>query len=466
MSGDADSCNPPTMQADWFQKEFPNESLSLAEQSSQGCTDENFKRPPSVEQAFENPEVELELSGEWEWESSRDDSKSTNDHTYLTPEKTDVADGMESEGWLSDGDAIEQERNAPGKRHLSMDRLDTPDMAEVSCARSSSPVYEQAESQKSQDVKELAVDILASRNAKDDPVTNVEPCMNSGAPDDSEVMQGTDDQRSLTPNVPTSDHSVSLDADYYDSDTPESSNVLTNEEDEVSERRKSDVEDKAEDSEMLQSGSTVLEPINEEFIDGDSSTLADSDAEEKEEPLNLFLPSSPAAKEIDPMLSAKINQIESILIGQAEEQSAASDVEDLCSEPGSPVFKANPAQCTNSEVPQNKINSENTCRPAQQTVRCDNESITESDNEEDHSDTEYSDEEESESRTSGVYQIGSDSEIPELPEDEIREDIIASVIREQMNVGKLGEERDVDERVKIFMLTHSRLQRENCQKKV
>ena len=452
------------MQPDWFQKEFPEGSRSLAEQSSQDYTDENFKRPHCVEQAFENPDVELELSGDWESESSRDDSKCASDRTYLTPEKTDVLDGMESEGWLSDLDTTEQERNASSKSQLSVDILDT---ADVPKGRSPSPSDRpQTNSEKSQDlpvskdadttfsydhhkVTELVVDTLASRNAK---IKNLEGFMQSDTINDAdELMQRKDDRRSLTPNMVTaSDHSVSLDADYYDSDTPNTSNIVTNEESEVSERRKTRVEDKTEDGEMFQSGSTILEPINEEFIDGHSSTLADSDAEEKEEePLDLFLPSSPVANEIDPMLSAKINQFESILIGQAEEQSATSDVEDLCSEPGSPVFKTNQAQYTNIEVLQNKVNFENTCRLAHQTARCDNESITESDDEENHSDTEcsLSDEEESESRTSGVYQImTSDSEIPELPEDEIEEeDCTVSGRCEQINTGQFGEECDVDE---------------------
>ena len=460
MSGDGDLCNPPTTQPDWFQKEFPEGSRPLAEHSSKDYRDENFKRPHCVEQAFENPDVELELSGEWESESSRDDSKCASDRTYLTPEKTDVADGMESEGWLSDVDTIEQERNAPSNSQLSVDRLDTPEMADVSSGRSPRPSDKlQTDSQKAQDVTvskdvdtfscyyhkvmEPAVDILASRNAK---VENFEPFMKSDTPDDPDgVTQRKDDRRSLTPNMlSASDRSVSLDADYYDSDTPNTSNIITNEESEVSERRKTRVEDKTEDGEMFQSGSTILEPINEEFIDGDTSTLADSDAEEKEnEPLDLFLPSSPVAKEIDPTLSAKINRLESILIGQAEEQSATSDVEDLCSEPGSPVFKTNPAQYINIEVLQSKVNSENT----QETARCDNESITESDDGEDHSDTEYSlsDEEESESRTSGVYQIRtSDSEIPELPEEEIEEDFSVSGRCEQIDTGQFGEQGDVD----------------------
>ena len=236
------------------------------------------------------------------------------------------------------------------------------------------------------------------------------------------------DHLSCTPNITgeisASDHSVSLDADYYDSDTPNTSNTTPVGRCQQSEQKiqvrsstyKAEVDD--EIGEMHQSGhsvvsvDSVLRPIDEEFIDNDTST-EDSTDEDEDEPLDLYLPSSQEVSVTDGQITAKINRIESILISQAEEQSPASipcvtsDVDEL-PEPGSPVFQATTPSGTDQQV--DVTRSEGLMEPI----------------EEERSDTETSssgeEEEGSESKTSGVYQIRpSDSleYIAELPEDEI-----------------------------------------------
>ena len=350
MSGDDDSCKPPATHCSLLNDE--SVGLSQAGSSREECSADKFKTPHNIE-AFGNADVELELSGEWEAGSGREDSKCVPDHTTGTSETACIGDGVESEGWASDLDTNDQEnRSSLGTSQLSTRGNETIDMVDTKGIHSFSadkllPKYQRSE--------EEIIDILSGKEPE-----TVQVCddTSKGLLSDSKGMielkdskvdnslemasDGVymiDDRMSPAVNISASDHSVSLDADYYDSDTPNTSNVET----------KKDLENHSEENETnheragYQSARRTLEPINEELTDG---IQCDSDAEEKDqEPLDLYLPSSPVSKEADLSPSAKINRFESLLIAQAGEQSPASvicvgsDAEDLESEAGSPVFK-------------------------------------------------------------------------------------------------------------------------------
>ena len=380
----------------------------------------------TIEAAFENPEVELELSGGWESEAGKDDSKCSADQKGNAHNDTECTDGtdrdaesMESEGWEIDIDNVDEERRGSLSRvPLNEKRIDTPDVSGVPREESLSQIVNTGD----------GISVREQISVQTEPsVTEEHGTTRNDVTADNNVLVGDLCDIGIYKSGKNS-LAVSLNANYYDSDTPNISNVTPigkNEQTVQVKHPNLRAEIDAEIGELQQNRhnavntGSLLEPIDEKFIEGAECTEDNSD-EEVDEQLDLYLPSSQEAYITDGQISAKINRIESILVAQAEQQQSpasipytASDVEDL-SESESPVFKSGTAGGINHDRQDTDMGEISTNLTSEDR----NE-----ENGEEHSDTEASssDDEESESKTSGVYQIRpSDSleYLPDLPDDE------------------------------------------------